>query len=126
MIQVKWIAAIVLVYVIGFFLGTTYDMINYTDAYGNATQESTLTYLSTFGQTNTNSSSGTYSLVSIPSATPNYFSTLMNAAFLHFSFFQGAGYSTVYYILILPFIALPGVIAIAYALYLMVIAILPF
>jgi hypothetical protein len=126
MIQVKWVAAIVLVYIIGFILGATYDMIPYTSAYGQTTQESTLTYLSDFGQTNTASTSGSFSIVSIPTTAPNYFSTLMNAAFLHFSFFQGTGYDVVYYLFILPFIALPGVLAVLYALYLMIVAILPF
>jgi hypothetical protein len=126
MIQVKWVAAIVLIYIIGFILGTTYDTIPYTNQYGAATQETTLQYLTTFGQTNASSNSGNYGLISIPMTLPTYFSTLVNAAFLHFSFFQGQGYDMVYYIFILPFVAIPGVLAIAYALYLMVVAILPF
>ena len=126
MIQVKWIAAIVFIYIIGFILGTTFYQIPYTDSFGHGTQESELSYLTSFGQTNTNSNSGNYSLMSVPSTAPNYFSTLMNAAFLHFPFFIGAGYDLVYYIFILPFVAIPGVLAILYALYLLVVAILPF
>ena len=126
MIQVKWVAAIVFIYVIGFILGTTFYQIPYTNSFGQSSQQSELSYLTSFGQTNTNSTSGSYSLMSVPTTAPNYFDTLMNAAFLHFPFFEGAGYDLVYYIFILPFVAIPGVLAILYALYLLVVAILPF
>jgi len=126
MIQVKWVAAILLIYIIGIILGGTYDQVWVDNINGIPAPESELRYLTTFGQTNTNSTSGTFSAISVPTQAPNYFSTLMNVAFLHFQFFQGAGYDMVYYIFILPFVAIPGVLAILYALYLMVVAILPF
>jgi hypothetical protein len=126
MIQVKWVAAILLIYIIGFILGTTYETVTFQNQYGGYTQESELSYLTSFGQTNTSSTSGTYNIINIPTTAPNFFNVLMNAAFLRFTFFQGQGYDMVYYIIILPFVALPGVLAILYALYLLVIALFPF
>lgn len=121
MIQVKWIAAIVFVYIIGMILGATYD-----SSWSGSQAEDKLDKLSSFSQTNVNSTSGQFSFMAVPTTAPSFFSNLVNIAFLHFSFFQETPYNMIYFIFILPFIALPGVIAILYALYLAVIAILPF
>jgi hypothetical protein len=119
MIQVKWVSAIVLVYIIGVLLGGTFDTV-----WNGTEMQSKLEFLTTF--TNTSTATNTFDVVSIPSTSANYFQVLMDVATLHFSFMQGTGYTLVYILIILPFIVIPGVLAILYALYLMLVAILPF
>jgi hypothetical protein len=123
MLPVKWLAAICFIYIIGIFLGATFEIHTGTDWAGNSGQTQ-LSYLLDFK--NAVQTTDKFNVVNIPTAASNYFNAVVQVATLNFEFFQGTGYSMVYWILIIPFIVIPGVAAIFYALYLMLIAILPF
>ena len=74
---------------------------------GQQVSESQLDYITSFSsQGYTNSAVGT--VTSVPTWTGNWFTAFWQCATVHPSFMQGAGYDIVYYIIILPFVAIPG------------------
>ena len=124
MIQVKWVAAILFIFIIGFILSGTYDQVWVETPTGQQVSESQLDYITSFSsQGYTNSAVGT--VTSVPTWTGNWFTAFWQCATVHPSFMQGAGYDIVYYIIILPFVAIPGILAIAYALYMALTSLIP-
>ena len=105
------------------FLGSTFEIHDGAN-WAGVTGQTDLEYLADFKNTiYTTTTYGTQ--VNIPTAMSNYFQTVVKVATLHFEFMQGTGYTMVYWIIVVPFVVLPGLLAIFYALYLMLIAILP-
>lgn len=64
---------------------------------------------------NATTTSQTFGILQVPMPNADYWSTWWNVMLLHFSFFDGAGYSTIYQVVILP-IAAFGIFCLIYAL----------
>jgi hypothetical protein len=124
MIQVKWVAAILIVFLMGFVLSGTYDQVWVETPTGQQVQESEFNYVTSFSSASyTNNAVGT--VTSVPTWTGNWFTAFWQCATFNPTFMQGTGYQMVRYFILLPFITIPGLLAIGYALYMALTSLIP-
>ena len=121
MLNSKWFAFFVFIYILGMYLGSTFEK-HIGTAWSGTSTVTTLQYLTNIS--NIIVMNPFIGAISIPAPNSEYFTTLVRVMTLNFEFIQGTGYSMLYQIVLTPFAAV-GAISLIVFMYQIIQGILP-
>jgi hypothetical protein len=121
MVNTKWFAFFVFIYIIGMYMGASFEK-HIGSAWSGTGEVTTLEYLTNFS--NLVVMNAEVGSLSFPMPNPQYFSALLKVMTFNFEFLQGTGYSMIYQIILTPF-AVIGIVSLLGLTYQLVRGILP-